>query len=160
MGGDRATGPGGRRDPGARLDDRRGDGEGPGDAGTRRRLRRPPHGRNAAARADHGVLRPLPQRAPSSRAVGHHRRAAGRGARRSDRICPRGAPIGGVVGELPIGEAVDVTPAGRPTRRTRTGRFVTLSPVDPNLHAGPLFEATRDAPDVWTYLGYGPFDDE
>ncbi len=64
------------------------------------------------------------------------------------------------MGELPIGEAVDVTPAGRPTRRTRTGRFVTLSPVDPNLHAGPLFEATRDAPDVWTYLGYGPFDDE
>jgi RimJ/RimL family protein N-acetyltransferase len=64
------------------------------------------------------------------------------------------------VGELPIGETVDETPAGRPGRGTRTGRFVTLSPVDPHRDADPLFEATRDAPDVWTYLGYGPFDDE
>jgi RimJ/RimL family protein N-acetyltransferase len=37
---------------------------------------------------------------------------------------------------------------------------VTLSPVDPPKHSGPLFEATRETPDVWTYLGYGPFDDE
>jgi RimJ/RimL family protein N-acetyltransferase len=64
------------------------------------------------------------------------------------------------VGELPIGEPVDATPAGRPGRGTRRGRFVTLSPVEPSAQAGGLFEATREAPEVWTYLGYGPFDDE
>jgi RimJ/RimL family protein N-acetyltransferase len=42
----------------------------------------------------------------------------------------------------------------------RRGRFVTLSPVEPSAQAGRLFEATREAPEVWTYLGYGPFDDE
>lgn len=33
-----------------------------------------------------------------------------------------------------------------------------LEPVDPARHARDLFEASRDADDIWTYLAYGPFD--
>jgi RimJ/RimL family protein N-acetyltransferase len=64
------------------------------------------------------------------------------------------------VGGQPVGEPVDATAAGVPARTRREGRFVALVPVDPDAHAASLFEATRDAPEVWTYLGYGPFDDE
>ena len=60
----------------------------------------------------------------------------------------------------PVGDPVDATPAGRPPRTRRQGGFVVLRPVTPDADAGPLFEATRGAPDVWPYLGYGPFADE
>lgn len=33
-----------------------------------------------------------------------------------------------------------------------------LEPVDPARHATELFEASRHADDIWTYLAYGPFD--
>ncbi len=33
-----------------------------------------------------------------------------------------------------------------------------LEPVDVARHASDLFEASRDADDIWTYLAYGPFD--
>jgi RimJ/RimL family protein N-acetyltransferase len=38
------------------------------------------------------------------------------------------------------------------------GRYVELTPVDPAAQVGALFEATRDHPQVWTYLTYGPFE--
>ena len=38
------------------------------------------------------------------------------------------------------------------------GRYVELTPVDPAVQVGALFEATRDHPQVWTYLTYGPFE--
>jgi RimJ/RimL family protein N-acetyltransferase len=62
--------------------------------------------------------------------------------------------------ELPVGEPVDPAPARRRERREREGRSVRLSSVDPEAHAAYLFSATRDEPQVWTYLGYGPFADE
>ena len=62
--------------------------------------------------------------------------------------------------ELPVGEKVDPATARRPERREREGRSVRLSAVDPEAHAAHLFSATSDEPDVWTYLGYGPFADE
>ena len=64
------------------------------------------------------------------------------------------------LGRLPVGEAVDAAPARRPVRRERDGRYVALRPVDPSEHAGQLFAATRDEPEVWTYMAYGPFADE
>jgi RimJ/RimL family protein N-acetyltransferase len=40
----------------------------------------------------------------------------------------------------------------------RVGRYVELTPVDPVAHVDALFAATRDHPQVWTYLTYGPFE--
>ena len=42
----------------------------------------------------------------------------------------------------------------RPSRRTLTGRYCRLEPVDPQRHAADLFAAYMDAPDArdWTYL--------
>jgi RimJ/RimL family protein N-acetyltransferase len=52
-------------------------------------------------------------------------------------------------------------PPPRPPRELMEGRFCRLEPLDPDRHAGSLFEA--DAADVdgrsWTYLAYGPFSD-
>ena len=63
--------------------------------------------------------------------------------------------------ELPTGDAVDPAEAGRPGHdRVREGRSVRLRSVDPVADAGPLFAETRDAPEVWTYLAYGPFGGE
>lgn len=34
-----------------------------------------------------------------------------------------------------------------------------LEPLDPDLHAGPLFAAFESAPDsLWTYMAFGPFE--
>ena len=33
-----------------------------------------------------------------------------------------------------------------------------LEPVDAGRHAGDLFEASRGADEIWTYLAYGPFE--
>lgn len=63
-------------------------------------------------------------------------------------------------GDLPVGEPVDPAPARRPERRDRDGRSVALRPVDPKAHVASLFAATRDHPEVWTYMRYGPFGDE
>ena len=50
-------------------------------------------------------------------------------------------------------------PARLPARSPLVGRYCRLEPLDPALHAEPLFEA--HAADVegrgWTYLAYGPF---
>ncbi len=54
-------------------------------------------------------------------------------------------------------------PARRPQRGTLAGRFVSLVPVRPAEHAPALFAASHGDgadPDLWTYLPYGPFEDE
>ncbi len=66
--------------------------------------------------------------------------------------------------ELPVGEPVDVRPAGRPRRSPLDGRFVSLVPVDPSVHAHGLYANAHDGSDeaqrMWTYMGYGPWEDE
>ena len=48
-----------------------------------------------------------------------------------------------------------------PARETLQGRLVRLEPVDPERHASDLYAAGRAGdPELWTYLGYGPFADE
>jgi RimJ/RimL family protein N-acetyltransferase len=50
--------------------------------------------------------------------------------------------------------------AKRPPRSPMTGRFCRIEPLDPERHAGPLFEALREDREgrLWTYLSAGPFD--
>jgi RimJ/RimL family protein N-acetyltransferase len=48
-----------------------------------------------------------------------------------------------------------------PARETLQGRLVRLEPVEPERHAADLYAAGRAGdPELWTYLGYGPFADE
>lgn len=51
------------------------------------------------------------------------------------------------------------TAARRPDRTSIEGETVRLEPVNPSRHARHLFEASRGADSIWTYLGYGPFPD-
>jgi RimJ/RimL family protein N-acetyltransferase len=62
---------------------------------------------------------------------------------------------------MPIGPAVDGTPARRPARTTLPGRVVTLAPLDPQAHGAALYEGTcGEAGDrLWQYLFEGPFTD-
>jgi RimJ/RimL family protein N-acetyltransferase len=62
---------------------------------------------------------------------------------------------------LPIGPAVDASPALRPTREALHGRFVSVVPLDPARHADALYEGTHgaDKERLWLYLGDGPFSD-
>lgn len=56
---------------------------------------------------------------------------------------------------------VDPAPARRPQRTTLAGRYVSLTPLDPVVHSGALWEATR-APEqdaLWLYLFDGPYRD-
>jgi RimJ/RimL family protein N-acetyltransferase len=64
-------------------------------------------------------------------------------------------------GENPVGISVDPSPAQRPQPTTLNGRIVTLSPLDPGVHAESLYERTcsGDSEDLWTYLFDGPFSD-
>ncbi|HEU4864884.1 MAG TPA: GNAT family protein [Actinomycetota bacterium] len=63
-----------------------------------------------------------------------------------------------------LGEPVDDRPARAPERRTLQGRYVWLRPVDPDADAEPLWNAAHDGSDgasrVWTYLSYGPFEQD
>jgi RimJ/RimL family protein N-acetyltransferase len=67
-------------------------------------------------------------------------------------INPLGQPIG-----FPV---PDWKPAARPARKSMTGRFCRLEPLDAAQHAADLFAANAlDAEGRnWTYLPYGPFD--
>lgn len=49
----------------------------------------------------------------------------------------------------------------RPSQDVLDGRFCRLTPVDPKVHADPLFDAYAADADggMWTYLPYGPFAD-
>ena len=60
----------------------------------------------------------------------------------------------------PVGPAVDAAPARRPAPVTLEGRFAVLEKLDPARHGRPFWEAVRGDDSLWTYLGYGPFDDE
>jgi RimJ/RimL family protein N-acetyltransferase len=66
--------------------------------------------------------------------------------------------------ERPVGELVGTASARRPARVPLEGRFVTLVPLDPDVHAPGLFAASHDGSDeaarMWTYLAYGPWSDE
>lgn len=51
----------------------------------------------------------------------------------------------------------------RPAREPLEGRFIRLEPLDPELHAAPLFHASHgcaEARRIWDYLPIGPFPDE
>jgi RimJ/RimL family protein N-acetyltransferase len=58
----------------------------------------------------------------------------------------------------PVGPAVDWTPAPRPGRQPLVGEHVSLRPLVP-ADAESLHAATRDHPELWTYMGDGPFAD-
>jgi RimJ/RimL family protein N-acetyltransferase len=56
----------------------------------------------------------------------------------------------------------DPTPRRRPLRRTLTGRFADLEPLDAERHGGDLWEAAEEGEAgraSWTWLPYGPFAD-
>jgi RimJ/RimL family protein N-acetyltransferase len=61
--------------------------------------------------------------------------------------------------DLTIGAVVDLKPVPLPRKEVVEGRYVRLAPVDPARHAEDLFSLSRDNPEIWTYLGYGPFAD-
>ena len=61
--------------------------------------------------------------------------------------------------DLPIGPAIDWSPVQPPENRLLEGDYVRLAPLDPARHAADLFELSREAPELWTYMGYGPFAD-
>jgi RimJ/RimL family protein N-acetyltransferase len=56
--------------------------------------------------------------------------------------------------ERQLDQTVDGPPAEVPQPTVLTGRFVSLSPVDPNLHAASLFQESQDADtdQLWRYL--------
>ena len=66
--------------------------------------------------------------------------------------------------ERPVGASVGTTPAQRPARAPLEGRFVSLVPVDPEVHAHELFASSHDGSEeaarMWTYMAYGPWPDE
>jgi len=63
--------------------------------------------------------------------------------------------------ELPIGKAVDYTPASLPENRPLQGQYCRLEPFDLARHSTGLFEAYRldEAGKNWTYLPFSGFDD-
>jgi RimJ/RimL family protein N-acetyltransferase len=67
-------------------------------------------------------------------------------------------------GDWPLGERVEnTTPASPPGRKPYTGRFVNLSPVDPEKDVAELYRNSHGSAEkvrLWTYMAYGPFADE
>jgi RimJ/RimL family protein N-acetyltransferase len=62
--------------------------------------------------------------------------------------------------DLPIGPAVDATPAGRPGPVRLEGRYARVEALDPMLHGEGLWQAVKDDASIWAYMAYGPFADE
>jgi RimJ/RimL family protein N-acetyltransferase len=63
--------------------------------------------------------------------------------------------------ELPVGVAVDWTPAARPVHTTLGGSQVVLRPVDAASDAEPLYAVSHPPdgdPAIWTYLPDGPYE--
>jgi RimJ/RimL family protein N-acetyltransferase len=60
---------------------------------------------------------------------------------------------------MPNDADVDPIPAKRPGRVPLEGRYVTLTPLDPELHAEALWEATKGEQNdpLWRYVAEGPF---
>lgn len=64
---------------------------------------------------------------------------------------------------LPIGFPVtDFIPPERPDKKVLTGAHCRLEPLDPAKHAADLFASNSLDTEqrIWTYLPYGPFDNE
>jgi RimJ/RimL family protein N-acetyltransferase len=61
----------------------------------------------------------------------------------------------------PLGQFIEADSAKRPQRVTLPGRWITLTPLDPDKHAAALFEGANggDKDRVWTYLFDGPYRD-
>lgn len=61
--------------------------------------------------------------------------------------------------ERPRGPAVDPLPPGsRPDMRPLHGLWVLLEPVSAERHARDLHDSIAGKDDVWTYMGYGPWE--
>ena len=58
-----------------------------------------------------------------------------------------------------MAETLGWHPVPRPARAELRGRYVAMRPLEV-ADAGALHEASAGAPEIWTYLGYGPFEDE
>lgn len=65
---------------------------------------------------------------------------------------------------LPIGNPVQpVVPADLPQRTDYEGKFITLSPVDPQADVAELYACSHGSnikEQIWTYMSYGPFDNK
>jgi RimJ/RimL family protein N-acetyltransferase len=63
-----------------------------------------------------------------------------------------------------VGPPVDPLPSGqRPERAALVGAHVRLEPVEPGAHAESLYRLSHARPEdavLWTYLAYGPFEDQ
>jgi RimJ/RimL family protein N-acetyltransferase len=63
---------------------------------------------------------------------------------------------------LPVGNIVQSTaPIGLPERTDYKGRFITLSPVNPQDDVTDLYACSHGSvskEQIWTYMSYGPFD--
>jgi len=55
---------------------------------------------------------------------------------------------------------LDWKPARVPKKVPLEGATVVLEPVDPTRHAAALYESSKDAPELWKHLAYGPFKDQ
>ena len=55
----------------------------------------------------------------------------------------------------PVTPSTDWRP---PARTVMQGRRVRLEPLEPSRHTAALFAVSKDAPEIWTYMPYGPFD--
>ena len=63
---------------------------------------------------------------------------------------------------LIVGNTVQpIAPVGLPQRTDSVGKFITLSPVDPQTDVAELYECSHGSDikeHIWTYMSYGPFD--
>jgi RimJ/RimL family protein N-acetyltransferase len=60
---------------------------------------------------------------------------------------------------LPLGPAVDSSPAPLPGAVTLKGRFGTVERLNAARHSADLWAAARGHDEIWTYLPAGPFSD-
>ena len=63
----------------------------------------------------------------------------------------------------PFGTAIEpLTHGDVPQQRDYDGKFIVLSPINPQADAEELYRCTHGSDTkerIWTYMGYGPFDD-
>ena len=63
--------------------------------------------------------------------------------------------------DRPVGTPVpNWTPPPWPVREPIEGRYARIEPLDPDLHAAPLFQAFAGEDWLWDYMPVGPFADE
>ena len=63
---------------------------------------------------------------------------------------------------LPVGNTIKSTaPVGLPQKTDYEGKFITLSPINPQNDVAELYECSHGSDikeQIWTYMSYGPFD--